>query len=631
MAKFRKHRGALALILLLACSGWALAQSPADITIVGSGIANPLVERMAEASGMAAPAITTSGTAAGIDEFCNGEIDLATATRKMTDAERAICDAQDVVFSEMLIGHYLAIFVTGVDAGVACIDETQLRELLKPSASNALTDWSFASDAPPDLPLTLLLPPDDQIAYFIADSVVAGDGLRLDAETVAADADAIARVSETEGALALLAAADRSEIPASVTVLDVASDNTGNCVSPSADAVESGDYVFALSLYVVVNRARLSANVSLVELLQFIAGEAGAASMRDAGATPPTQAAYALNALILSGADYTLGAGAGDGDFAIPPDLNGEVRLVGAANAYQTLSRVGDMLTESYPRFSYNYAAAGSQAGIASLCAGEADIALLDAALAADALDGCAAAGLVTLPLALGAQATVMVSNAGDQHSACLTAAQVNAIWAGDAENWSAIDAAFPDQALTLFGLSFTDQYTDILLQTVAGVIPPVRRDIELDYDPLYRAAAVGNVAGGLTYMSWPDYQRALANEQANIALVSVNEGAGCVEANVGSIETGAYPLSRRASLLISEQSLAKSQVQSFLWRLTDEDNWSLLERNGFVGASALDLPIIRRNLTTWFAQAEAQYPPADSANDENASAEDETGEDASG
>ncbi len=630
MAKFRMHRGALALILLVASAGFGLAQSLVDITIVGSGIANPLIERMAEASGMAAAAINTTGTAAGIDEFCNGEIDLATTTRKMTDAERAICDAQDVVYSEMLIGHYLAVFVTGGDAAIACIDEAQLRELLKPSASNALTDWSFASDAPPDLPLTLLLPPGDEIAYFIADSVVAGDGLRLDAETLAAGADVAARVSETEGALALLAATAPSDISASVTVLDVASDSSGNCVTPSAEAVESGEYDFALSLYVVVNRARLSANESLAEFLQFIAGEAGAASMRAAGATPPTQAAYSLNTLIVSGADDALGAGAG-GDYVIPPDLSGEVRLVGASNGYQTLSRVGDMLTESYPRFSYNFAAAGSQAGIASLCAGEADIALLDAALAADALDGCAAAGLVTLPLALGAQATVLVSNAGDQHSACLTTAQVNAIWAGDVENWSAIDAAFPDQALTLFGLSFTDHYTDIMLQTVAGVIPPVRRDTELDYDPLYRAAAVGNVAGGLTYMSWPDYQRVLANEQANIALVSVNEVAGCVEANAGSIETGAYPLSRRASLLISEESLAQSQVQSFLWRLTDEDNWSLLERNGFVGASALDLPIIRRNLTTWFAQAEAQYPAEDGASNENASAGDETSEDASG
>ena len=630
MAKFRMCTGALVLILLVASSGWGLAQPPEDITIIGSGIANSLIERLAEASGMTSVAITTSGTAEGIDQFCNGEIDLATATREMSDAERAICDAQDVVYSELLIGHHLAAFIAGADVAIECLDETQLREVLKPSASNALTDWSFASEALADLPLTLLLPGDDQIAHFIADAVVAGDGLRLDAETIDDGANAAERIRETGGALALVAGKELSESSESITILSVSSANTGDCVAASAEAVESGNYEFALSLYVVVNRERLNASDSPAELMEFIVSEAGAAVIRDAGATPPTAATFELNELILSGEDAVASAGADGGDYAIPLDLQGAVKLVGAANAYQALSRVGDRLTESYERFSYDFVIAGARSGIASLCNGEADIALLDATLDADALEGCAAEGLVTMPLALGAQATVLVGNAGDEYSACLTAGQVSTIWSGDSDNWSSIDAAFPDQPMTLFGPSFTDQYTDILLQTAEGLIPPARRDTEKNYDPLYRAAAVGNVAGGLTYMSWPDYQRVLANEQANIQLAAVNEGAGCIEATVGSIENGTYPLSRRASLLISEKSLAESPVQSFLWSLAADDNWALLEREGFVGSSTLDLRIIRRNLLTWFAEAEAQYPQEDSASgssDEDSSTNEDTSE----
>ncbi len=612
MAKFRRCHRALALILLVASTGWGLAQQPADITLVGSAIGNALIERLAEAGGATSLAITTSGTAAGIDQFCDGETDFATATREMTGAERAICDANEVVYSELLIGHHVAAFVTGADSEIECLDETQVREALKPSSSNVLTDWSFAREALAELPLTLLLPGDDKIAYYIADALVAGDGLRLDAETLANGVDAAGRVNESEGALALVAASDVKASAESVTILQIASADTGDCIAPSAEDVEGGDYDFALSLYVVVNRARLNASEGLAEFIQFIMSEAGAAVMRGAGVTPPTAATSELNTLILSGQDAAIGAGAGD--YQIPPDLSGEVRLVGAANAYQALSRVGEQLTESYQFFSYTFEATGSRAGIKRLCDGEADIALLDAALAVDALEACAANDLVTKPLALGAQATVLVSNAGDEFSACLTAEQVNAIWSGDAENWSAIDAAFPDQQMTLFGPSFTDQYTDILLQTADGIIPPVRRDTEMNFDPLYRAAAVGNVVGALTYMSWPEYQRVIDNEQANIQLVSINEGAGCVEANVGSIENSTYPLSRRASMLISEESLAKAQAQSFLWRLTDDDNWALLERNGFVGASTLDLPIIRRNFSSWFAEAEALYQQAGGA-----------------
>lgn len=630
MAKFRFATGALVLILLIASSGWAAAQSQETISVIGSGIANSLIERLAAAGGMTSLAITNSGTTDGIDWFCNGEIDLATATRKMSGAERAICDANDLAYSELLVGHYVAGFITQADTAIECLDEAALREVLKPSNSNALTDWSFAGDDLAELPLTLLLPGDNQLAYFIADSIVAGDGLRLDAETLADSANAAELVSATAGGLALLAGSELSQSSESIKLLEISSANSGACAAPAAEAVESGDYDFALSLYVVVNRARLNDSDSLAEFLQFIVGETGAEVMREAGVTAPTGATRELNALILADADATLSAG-GDSGFQIPPDLNGEVRLVGAANAYQTLSRVGDKLTESYERFSAVYEAAAASAGIARLCAGEADITLLDAAADADALAECAAKGVVTLPLALGAQATILISHAGDEYSACLTTDQVNAIWSGEAENWSAIDPAFPDQRMTLFGPSFTDQYTDILLQSRAGIIPPARRDTEKDYDPLYRAAAVGNVPGGLTYMSWPDYQRVLANEQANIQLVAVDGGAGCVEPTGGSIEAGSYPLSRRASLLISEESLAKARAQSFLWSLADDDNWSLLEREGFVGVSTLDLPIIRRNLATWFAQAEALHPPEDDASESSdGDAGDEASEDAS-
>ena len=580
---------------------------------------------------MTALAITTSGTASGIDEFCNGEIDMATATRKMTAAERAICDANDVAHSELLIGHHIVSLITHVDAAVECLSASQLHEVLKPSASNTVTDWSFAGEELAELPLTPLLPRDDQLEFFIADSVVPGDGLRLDAATVDDAADMVARVGETEGALGLLAGHEPDA--ASTTTLQVSGNAASACNSPSAEAVENGDYDFALSLYIVVNRARLGANNSLAEFLQFISGEDGAAAMRDAGVAPPTPATADLNALILSDPDAAASAVGGSGDYEIPLDLSGEVKLAGAANAYQILSRVGDRMTEAYERFSYDFAATTARSAIASLCAGEADIALLDAAPADDAIEACAANDTAAMSIDLGAQATVLLGNAGDGFSACLTAEQVNAVWTGGAESWAEIDAAFPDQPMTLFGPSFTDQYTDILLQTAADVIPPVRRDTEKDFDPLYRAAAVGNVPGGLTYMSWPDYQKALANEQANIHLVSVDAGPGCVEPDDATIENGAYPLSRQAGMLISQPALAEAQVQAYLWSLAEDDNWTLLEREGFVGASTLDLPLVRRNLATWFAAAEARYPQEDgeaASGEVEESADEQASEDAS-
>ena len=134
--------------------------------------------------------------------------------------------------------------------------------------------------------------------------------------------------------------------------------------------------------------------------------------------------------------------------------------------------------------------------------------------------------------------------------------------------------------------------------------------------------------------MSWTDFQRVIDNEQASIRLVAIDGGSGCVQPSGDSIENGSYPLSRRASLLINESSLAKPNVQTFLWSLADENNWSLFERNGFVGTTTLELPIVRRDLLHWFAAADIRYPQADDmaeSETEAESADDDSGEAGSG
>ena len=635
MAKIRLCAGLFSLLLLLASTGWGLAQAPEAISIVGSGIVNSLIDRLAEASGTDSVDIRAIGTAAGIDEFCNGGIDLATATREMSDAERVICNSNDVDLSGLLIGHHIVAFIAQADAPLQCLQSDQVHEIFKPSATNALTDWSFASEEHADLPLTLLIPGEQEIVYFIVDSVVAGDGLRLDAVLYDDVSEAVNRVRETDGALAFIPWSDQVENNESVSLLEISGDDFGGCTLPSAEEVEGGRYDVAHSLYVYVNRARLDANGNLAGLMQYIVDQASATAIEAAGATPPSVTTYELNAIILADAEAIPGSG---GDFELPTDLSGEIRIVGAANAHQVLSRVGDRLTAAYEQLSVSFSHIDMRSGIGRLCGGEADIAVLNGTLVAEPLESCAASGVVTMPLTIGAQATVLLGNVADAYSACLTTDQVNEIWRADTpaavQSWSDVDDAFPDMQMTLFGLSFTDQYTDILLQTAAPIIPPVRRDTETDYDPLYRAAAVGNVTGGLTYMSWTEYQNVLDNRQANIQLVAIDGGSGCVQPSGDSIENGSYPLSRRASLLINEGSLAKTKVQSFLWSLADEDNWSMFEQYGFVGTTTLKLPIIRRDLLRWFAAAELRYPQADGmaeSETEVESAEDDSAEAGSG
>ncbi|MCY4464296.1 MAG: substrate-binding domain-containing protein [Chloroflexi bacterium] len=597
--------------LLVACSSLGLAQESETINVIGSGITNALVMQLADSSANALD-VSDLGSARGIDLFCNGDIDLATSTREMTDAEATICAANEVNYSQLLVGHQIIAFAAHPDAPDACLSASNLDDMFKPTASHQLIDWSFESGAHAELPLTLILPAQDQIAYAILDNLVVGDGLRLDGADATADS-----VAETPGALAVVQWSSAMTDDEGLKLLQMRDANSGQCLSPSVEAVENGQYAAAQSLYVYVNRVRLEASQSLMPFLEYAVAPANAGLVEAAGITPPSASLYELNAELLADAEAMPLLSGDASAFRIPPSLAGAVRIVGAANAHQPLRSLGEQMTRSHPQLQIDFDLAGSGAGITALCAEEADIAVLDDQLSTDE---CAGNGVVALPFPIGALATVLVGNAGDEFSACLTSEQIVQMWRAESaevvEQWSDLGEDFPQTPLMLFGLSLLDAHTDILLQAAGDLIPPVRRDTEQDYDPNYRAAAVANVPGALTYMTWSDYEGVLAKEQANVRAVAVDGGAGCVAPTDASIGEGAYALSRAANLLVREAALADVNIQSFLWTLYGDDSWSQVTREGFIGISALELPVLRRELQVAFRTAEAAYPQPDAAAD---------------
>ena len=209
----------------------------------------------------------------------------------------------------------------------------------------------------------------------------------------------------------------------------------------------------------------------------------------------------------------------------------------------------------------------GEAAGITDFCTGTADMVFVRG----NGADVCAGTVAAT-PFSLGYQSVVLVANAADSHAACLSLEQISTLWSGASANtvtnWNALGASFPDQALTLVALREGSFLSDVLLTPLAGGAPaPVRVDVaETNNDPLYRAAAIALVPGSLTYMSWSDYEKVVANNQAGIQLVAVNAGSNCVVPSQASIMDATYPLAREISLVVKNSSLATDGVQAYLW-----------------------------------------------------------------
>lgn len=610
MAQVKRRVSFIILLALLTSTTILFAQDEESFTVVGSGIVNPVVEALAEANNTDTISIETTGTSAGFEQFCSENADVVTATRSISADEDANCISNEINFAELLIAHDILGFAVHPTVDfLQCLSINDLNTLFAPSSTGQRVDWSGYSETGAELPLTLIVPQDSSVEYLILDSLVEGDGIRRDVTAVTDAETALATVGETEGAIAVVKFNPTLAETNSVTFVDINVGGTTGCASPSVQNVENRLYGASQAMYVYVNRASLEKNSELQAFFDFIVSLESSDIIATAGYVPPSDESISINQEVLANAEAGRQFTGAESEFEIPTNLAGQITVGGAANAYSLMNTMSTRLTGANQNVVINLNIEGQSAGVRRLCSGELDILIVENDLPDGALDGCEANNINTVPVSIGTQATVLVSNAGDSYATCLTTSQINTIWGAEATetimNWSDVDSAFPDQAMTLFGLRSLNEYSDILLSQTDGPILPIRLDTEQNNDALYRAAATANVEGALTFMSWTDYQRVLANSQQNIQLVGVDAGAGCVVPSEATIVNGSYPLIRTAQLIVREFSLTGAAVQSYLWTIFSDENFSVLQNEGYVGIDFGDLPAIRSELETQFSLAE--------------------------
>jgi phosphate transport system substrate-binding protein len=634
-------RSMCVLLALLLSAVFITAQdddTPATVSVAGSGIVNPLLEDLADASDTDVSLdVQTVGTAAGLEQLCTNEITAATASRVINVEEDTRCIENGVEYAELLLGHDIVTFIGNPeDDFLTCLTSNEINTLFAPSAEGNITQWSQLTPPEsraqttegqepgyPELNIAVQLPQDNTLAYVTLDAIVSGIGLRGDVTTADAT-DIIDAVSSTSGAIGVVPLQAVEDSDADVMVLDVNfADVESGCEAPSAQNIEDRLYTAATPLLLYVKQAELEA---LTPFLNEIASAARADVVRGAGFTPATTDAYETNQAIISGEEDDRAFSLSEPEFEIPPGLTGELVIGGASAPYALVNAIGSRLgsasgAPAQPQFgqqqqqsqgvTVNVNTQGEVNDVAEFCAGELDMVLVQGdSLSDDEQALCDENSVVSASFPLGAQAAILVINEADDYAVCLTVDQIATIWGADSTdeitNWNQVSEAMPDQEMTLFGIAPGNVLSDILLNAARDGAPaPVRIDTEQDRDPLYRAAAVGNVPGGLTYMSWQDYQDVLENEQENIQPVTVDNGDGCVVPGDDTISSGEYPLSVNTTLLVSQDSLATPVAQAYLWTLYSDENFNLFEQNNISGVTFGDLADIRDDLLVSFQQAE--------------------------
>lgn len=592
--------GVMALLLLTV---YAFAQTDEQtITVSGSRAALSLVESLAQAS---TPVLTvsneTSGNASGFERLCAGDASIVASTRTISVEEEAACESAGIVFQEYLLGHEALVFVANPqDNPLSCLTSSNLADLLAPSAVSNLT-WGLVAEAAAELPFSLYLPPSTNVLYQQLDALVRGDGFRADAVT---SEDVIAQVSQTRGALGIASYQTASSV---IGISLLSFDNgDGTCLYPSAETIEAGQYNAATSFYLYVSASQSDV---VRPLLDYLVSDSAVTTLNEAGFLAPSSVALDRNREVLSGTVTGRQFSRAEQTFSIPTPLTGRVSLGGSASAIGIVTTGLQTLEQANADLSITRNFEGASAGIRRVCNNEANfVAFTNAPLSAEQIEACGANNISPLDLPLAQQAVVLVANQADSFAQCLTVEQIQQMWRAGSEvsNWQQVDAEFADAPITFFGAPEGTYLADILLASASAPTLPVRQDTELDADALYRAAAVANVQGAITYMGWQDYQNVLGNNQERIQLVNVKTSADgeCVTPSLETIESGVYPFIRQTRLVLAPQYLTDIAVQSVLWTLFTDENLSQWVSNGYLGIDALSVADLRNELLVQFALA---------------------------
>jgi phosphate transport system substrate-binding protein len=291
-----------------AASGGAGGDLTGDILISGSSTVEPISSIVLEDFTAANPGVDGSvdgpGTGDGFALFCNGEIDVANASRPISEEEVAACEDAGVSYVELQVGiDGISVITSPENTAVSCLSFADLYALTG-SESQGFENWSDADalaeeigsgefgeiHAPyPDAPLVITAPGEESGTYDTYVEFVIGDifedrgaeeATRPDYQTSADDNVIIENISGSPSSLGWVGFAFADENADAVTSLEV--DGGDGCVQPTAETIASGEYPMSRPLFIYVNAAEAEARPELAAFVDYYLSDEGIAAVTEA-------------------------------------------------------------------------------------------------------------------------------------------------------------------------------------------------------------------------------------------------------------------------------------------------------------------------------------------------------------
>ncbi len=257
------------------------------VAIDGSSTVEPLSSAAAELFMGENPdanvTVGTSGTGGGFKKFCAGETDISDASRPISDDEIAICEENDIAYTELLVANdALSVVVNKENDWAECLTVEQLNKMWAPDST--VKNWNEVDPSFPNEQLELFGAGSDSGTFdYFTDAINGEEGAsRTDYKPTEDDNVTVTGVAGTKGALGYFGFSYLEENSDKIKAVKI--DGGDGCVEPSAEAAQDGTYKpLARPLFIYVSDAGLKKpqvlafaefyleeNKSIVEAAKFI-------------------------------------------------------------------------------------------------------------------------------------------------------------------------------------------------------------------------------------------------------------------------------------------------------------------------------------------------------------------------
>jgi phosphate transport system substrate-binding protein len=272
-----------------------------DIFVSGSSTVEPITALVAELFAEENPDVAISvegpGTGDGFELFCNGETDVSDASRPIDEEEAAVCQEAGIEYIELEVAIDGMAVLTSHDNGtVTCLNESDLYALMGPE-SQGFDTWSAADGlgqevggqaAPyPDADLTITAPGEESGTYDSFVELVFEDlaeergvepAARPDYQASANDNVIIEGIAGSPTSLGWVGFAFYVQNSDVVKAIEVAAEDSTDCVAATAETIASGEYPLQRSLYIYVNEAKAADSEALRAFVDFYLTDLGLVS-----------------------------------------------------------------------------------------------------------------------------------------------------------------------------------------------------------------------------------------------------------------------------------------------------------------------------------------------------------------